>query len=195
MFWTQLVTSTIQFLCVIIPKTLLHATWKDEQKYPLIFLFAFCGNFSSSCKNSTIRMLLLQNVEIISVVRRLGGGGVTSTHNKRGCAIVTNKVAPKNPGTYLKLRPKNPGNLPEIETQKSGNPKRQAFHLHEKTYHPERKVLDIDSTFQFYLFYQRILLFNFMMFVKSVFNFPQPLSVQVVTYAVFPKLTSSYHCG
>ena len=37
------------------------------------------------------------------------GGGVTSTHNKRGCAILTAKVAPKNPGTYLKLRPKNPG--------------------------------------------------------------------------------------
>ena len=36
-------------------------------------------------------------------------GRVTSTHNKRGCAILTKKVAPKNPGTYLKLRPKNPG--------------------------------------------------------------------------------------
>ena len=34
---------------------------------------------------------------------------VTSTHNKRGCAILTKNVAPKNPGTYLKLRPKNPG--------------------------------------------------------------------------------------
>ena len=30
-----------------------------------------------------------------------GGGGVTSVHNKRGCAILTRK--------YLKLRPKNPG--------------------------------------------------------------------------------------
>ena len=37
------------------------------------------------------------------------GGGITSTHNKRGCAILTRKVVPKNPGTYLKLRPKNPG--------------------------------------------------------------------------------------
>ena len=37
-----------------------------------------------------------------------GGKGVTSTHNKRGCAILTKKVTPKNPGTYLKLRPKNP---------------------------------------------------------------------------------------
>ena len=26
-----------------------------------------------------------------------GGGGVTSTHNKPGCAIFTKKVAPKNP--------------------------------------------------------------------------------------------------
>ena len=38
-----------------------------------------------------------------------GGRGVTSTHNKRVCAILTKKVAPKNPGTYLKLRSKNPG--------------------------------------------------------------------------------------
>ena len=30
------------------------------------------------------------------------GEGVTSTHNKRGCAILTIKVVPKNPGTYLK---------------------------------------------------------------------------------------------
>ena len=37
------------------------------------------------------------------------GGGLTSTHNKSGCAILTRKVVPKNPGTYLKLRPKNPG--------------------------------------------------------------------------------------
>ena len=31
------------------------------------------------------------------------------SHNKQGCAILTKKVALKNPGTYLKLRPKNPG--------------------------------------------------------------------------------------
>ena len=35
-------------------------------------------------------------------------GGLTSTHNKRGCAILTKKVVPKNPATYLKLRLKNP---------------------------------------------------------------------------------------
>ena len=35
-------------------------------------------------------------------------GGLTSTHNKQGCAILTKKVVPKNPGNYLKLRPKNP---------------------------------------------------------------------------------------
>ena len=35
--------------------------------------------------------------------------GVTSTHNKQGCAILTKKVVPKNPGTYLKLRLKYPG--------------------------------------------------------------------------------------
>ena len=50
----------------------------------------------------------------------LGLGGVTSTHNKRGYAILTAKVAPKireltlklrpkNPETYLKKRPKNEG--------------------------------------------------------------------------------------
>ena len=36
-------------------------------------------------------------------------GGLTSTHNKRGSAILTKNVVPKNPGNYLKLRPKNPG--------------------------------------------------------------------------------------
>ena len=35
-----------------------------------------------------------------------GGGGVTSTHNKQGCAILTWKVEPKNPVTYVKLTPK-----------------------------------------------------------------------------------------
>ena len=62
------------------------------------------------------------------------------------------------------------GNLPKIETQKFGNPKHQAFRPHEKTYHLDQKVLDINSTFQFYLFYQKILLFNFcfMMFVQRV---------------------------
>ena len=35
-----------------------------------------------------------------SKIQKLGktsGGGVTSTYNKRGCAILTKKVAPKNP--------------------------------------------------------------------------------------------------
>ena len=36
----------------------------------------------------------------------LGMGEGASTHNKRGCAILTRKVIPKNPGTHLKLRPK-----------------------------------------------------------------------------------------
>ena len=38
-----------------------------------------------------------------------GGRGLTSSHNKWGCAILIKKLIPKNPGTYLKLRPKNPG--------------------------------------------------------------------------------------
>ena len=119
---------------------------------------------------------------LITNVRRCNtdsGEGVTSTHNKRGCAILTKKVAPQNPGNLPKIETQKSGNLPKIETQKSGNPKRHAFLLHEKTYHPDQKVLDINSTFQFYLFYQRILLFNFcfMMFVQGVLNFPQPLSV------------------
>ena len=49
-----------------------------------------------------------------------GGGGVTSTHNKRGCAILTKEVAPKNPGTYLKLRPKNPGTYLKLRPKSLG---------------------------------------------------------------------------
>ena len=78
-----------------------------------------------------------------------------------------------------KIETQKSGNLTKIETQKSGNPKRQAFLLHEKTYHPDQKVLDINSTFKFYLFYQRIILFNFCFktFMQRVLNFPQLLSV------------------
>ena len=39
----------------------------------------------------------------------ISGRRVTSSRNKWGCAILTKKVTPKNPGTCLKLRPKNPG--------------------------------------------------------------------------------------
>ena len=49
-----------------------------------------------------------ENSDFVYCQSRGGGGRVTSTHNKRGCAILTAKVASKNPGTYLKLRPKNP---------------------------------------------------------------------------------------
>ena len=44
---------------------------------------------------------------MIFSVQRKKPRGVTSTHNKQGCAILTAKVAPKNPGTYQKLRLKN----------------------------------------------------------------------------------------
>ena len=71
--------------------------------------------------------------------------GLTSTHNQRECMILTKKLVPKNQGTYDK-----------IGTQKSLNTKLEAFLLSEKTYHPDKKVLDIKSTFEFYLFYQRI---------------------------------------
>ena len=76
-------------------------------------------------------------------------------------------------GNLPKIETQKSGSLPRIETQKSGNPKRQAFRLHEKTYHPDQKVLDIKSTFQFHLFYQRILLFNFcfMMICAESFKF------------------------
>ena len=102
----------------------------------------------------------------IALWRGGGGGGVAPTHNKWGCAILTKIVVPKNPGTYLKLRPKKSGNLSA----------RLSFLLCEKIYHPDR---DINSTFEFYLFYQRILLFNFCftMFVQRVLNFLQLLSV------------------
>ena len=39
---------------------------------------------------------------------RRGGGGGTSTHNKRMCHF-DQKSSTENPGTYLQLRPKNPG--------------------------------------------------------------------------------------
>ena len=72
-------------------------------------------------------------------------------------------------GNLPKIETQKSGSLPKIETQKSGNPKCQAFRLHEKTYHQDQKVLDINSTFQYY--------FCFMMFVQRVLNFPHPLSV------------------
>ena len=49
-----------------------------------------------------------------------GGGGLTCTHNKRGCAILTRKVTPKNPGTYLKLRPKNLAAYPKLRPKNLG---------------------------------------------------------------------------
>ena len=83
------------------------------------------------------------------------------------------KIETQKSGNLPKIETQKSRNLPKIETQKSGNPKRQAFRLHEKTYHPDQKVLDINSTFQFYLFYQRILLFNFcfMMICAESFKF------------------------
>ena len=44
------------------------------------------------------------SVKFICIRLFLGGGGrVTSTHNKWGCAILTAKIAPQNRGTYQKL--------------------------------------------------------------------------------------------
>ena len=105
-----------------------------------------------------------------------------------GCKSIKHSKQPlpiTNGGCHFdqKSSTQRSGNLPKIETQKSGNPNCQAFRLHEKTgektYYPDQKVLDINSTFQFYLLYQRILLFNFcfMIFVHRVLNLPQPLSV------------------
>ena len=71
------------------------------------------------------------------------------------------KSSTQKSGNLPKIETQKSGNLPKIETQKSRNLKCQAFRLHEKTYHPDQKVFDINSTFQFYLFYQRILLFSF----------------------------------
>ena len=91
-----------------------------------------------------------------------GGGGVTSTRNKRECAILN-----------LKNNTKKSGNLHKIESQKSGNLIHKAFLLSENSYHPYKKIFDIKSTFQFYLFYHKILLFHFCftMFVQRVFKF------------------------
>ena len=46
--------------------------------------------------------------------------GVTSIHNKRGCATLTSKTVPKNPGTYQTLRPKNPGTYPTLRPKSPG---------------------------------------------------------------------------
>ena len=94
-------------------------------------------------------------------------------------------------GNLPKIETQKSGNLPKIETQKSGNPKHQAFRLHEKTYHPDQKVLDINSTFQFYLFDQRILLFNFcfMIICAESFKFSSTtISLSCDIYAVFSKI-------
>ena len=64
----------------------------------------------------------------------------------------------------LLLRPKNPGT------------RNARLSLLVRKFTTEiKKILDINSTFEFYLFYQRILPFNFcfMMFVQSVLNFLQ----------------------
>ena len=98
---------------------------------------------------------------------RGGGGGVTSIHNKRRCAILTKKVATKNLGTYLKLRQKNPG---------TRNAKLSVYMRKLTT--QIRKSLILTPHFSFTYF---IYLFCFMMFVQRVLNFPQPLSV-------FPKI-------
>ena len=94
-----------------------------------------------------------------------GGGGVTSIHSKRGFAILTLKVVPKNPGTYLKLRPKNPG------TRNT-----RLFFLVRKLTTQIRK--SNDSTISL----------CFTMFVPRVLNFLQLLSVQVTTYKMLSKI-------
>ena len=59
-------------------------------------------------------------LSIFSHVLLSRGGGVTSTHNKWGCAILTKKVAPRNPGTYLKLRPKSPKTYLKLRPKNPG---------------------------------------------------------------------------
>ena len=83
------------------------------------------------------------------------------------------KSSTQKSGNLPKIETQKSGSLPKIETQKSGNPKRQAFRLHEKTCHPDQKVFDLNSMFQFHLFYQKILQFNFwfMMICAGSFKF------------------------
>ena len=94
----------------------------------------------------------------------VSGGGVTSTHNEWGCAILTKKVAPQNPGTYLKLRPKNSGTLNV----------RLSFYMRKLTTQI-RKSLISTPRFSFTYFIKGF--YCFMMFVHRVLNFPQTLSV------------------
>ena len=100
--------------------------------------------------------------------------GVTSTRNKRGCAILTKKVVPQNPGTYLKLRTKNPG-TPNARLS-----------VYMRKLATQIKVLDINSTFQLYLFYQGILLLNFL-FVQS-FKFSSTTQLSCDICSVFQNL-------
>ena len=75
--------------------------------------------------------MLIRSVSFM--MKAPGGGGVTSTHNKWVCAILTRKIGTQKSGNIPKIETQKSGNLPKIETQKSGNLKSQAFLLHEKT--------------------------------------------------------------
>ena len=65
------------------------------------------GHLLAGCKVLANSEYLARHNRALMILAR--GGGGSSINNKRGCAILTPKVVPKNPGTYLKLRPKNQG--------------------------------------------------------------------------------------
>ena len=123
--------------------------------------------FDTYCKNEWAIF-----TRLISLTR---GGGVTSTHNKRRCPILTKKVAPKNPGTYLKLRSKNPGTYQNLTPKNPGTQNaRLSFYMRKLTTQI-RKSLVSTPRFSFTYFIKGF--YCFMMFVQRFLNFPQPLSV------------------
>ena len=67
----------------------------DMEQSPFVYVFAF------------INLVCVQSV--IQLMNLGGGGPLPITNGGVPCAILTKKVVPKSPGSYLKLRPKNPG--------------------------------------------------------------------------------------
>ena len=87
----------------------------------------------------------------------------TSTLNKRGCAILTKKVAPKNPGTYLKLRPKNPEPYLKLRPKNPGTRNATLSFYMRKLTTQIRKSLITTPRFSFTYFVKGFYYFTFVL--------------------------------
>ena len=110
-----------------------HMPWQHQLRHEF-------GNYLKTYTNTKCKKYASLNSIVLA----------SSTRNKWKCAIFD-----------LNSSTTKSGNLRKIETQNSGNLKHKGFLLNENTQHPDKKIFDMNSTFQFYLFYQRILLFHF----------------------------------